>query len=178
MKVPSAMNLPTNTPSKKKKYPERFAKCRRRRRNGDRRGRKGQFQPDFAGATPVFEKRLHTTLVRHSHDSRVTLHCVACARVIERVPVCAVCSCASGVLCALLRCTPSFLRTGSLRCHWRPRPHTGHTHPKGSDSLCPVRSNPSGRGTHGIPSRLLSPGAHTLFLGRTSKESSTRVQAA
>ena len=30
------------------------------------------------------EKRLHTAVYRHSHDSRVTLHCVACGRVIER----------------------------------------------------------------------------------------------
>ena len=61
------------------------------------------------------------------------------------------------------------LRTGSLCCHWRPRPRAGHHHPKGSDSLCPVRSNLSGRPTHRIPSPLLSPRVHTLFLGRTAE---------
>ena len=38
-----------------------------------------------------------------------------------------------------------------------------------ASSLCSVRSNLSGCRTHGIPGRLLSPGAHTLFMGRTLK---------
>ena len=58
---------------------------------------------------------------------------------------------------------------GTLRCHWRPRPHADHPQPQGSDSHAPSAPTPLGRRAHGIPSRLLSPIAHTLFPGRTAE---------
>ena len=84
----------------------------------------------------------------------------------EGVPVCAVCSCASGVLSCAAHLL--FWRTGSLCCHWQPRPRAGHLHsPKGVAVCAP--SAPTSSGCTRDPIRLLSPGAHTLFLIRTAE---------
>ena len=132
----------------------------RGRRRGRTRTHEGRAQNALCVCSShCFEKRLHTAVHRHSHDSRVTLHCVACGRVIERVPVCAVCSCASSVLACDAH---FFLADGAVALSLAAASTTQATpSPKGVTAV-PHPLQPSGLRTRGIASHCSHPVCHLV----------------